>query len=874
MSTSDMIGTTRIEKIDALAPAVFLHVALFLPGGVTIGSETFRATKISGQEKVSEPFEFQLELRANTSTKKHVPTLRFEQLIGRPVTFGIDRPDFRLPEDTLLEALTGASNDRFADALKGGGPNPSLSLFNGIVTAFSMSEPGVYKASVKPALWKLSLTNRYRVLVQKSVAQSIEMLMGEHGIRCSLAGIAGTHNLAQTRTQNWMQAGESDYALLQRLMGKAQIHYYFTHTGDTHTVMFSNTTHYPPIPFDRPLHYTSVDTSALGLTQADVVSQYTYEQSLVTSGVECVLARQQEAWDLDAIPTFLTYAAGPTDPGALPFTQYRQFQYGVSDWQARESASVADASRSASAERFTGASTCAQMRVGHRFTLSMPTSGTAGQPIQSSLDKQVFVLTEVSHEASLDGDYRNSFSATDQDGLITPFSIEQTQQGSVLATVVDADGSSTPKDWRYYTRQNFEMVTSDQIDRDASPTTLQAKGVYVNFATDNAANATAQRVWVKLAGHMQTVPEVGVTVIVARAQDESELPEIQSIVHANGTRAVSPSGWTSTTAIGNTFSTSYSDSQNIRFGAHSDVSLDSTLDQAIDTVTREYATQQYRETSYSQGASYSYSTSEQKEQGLLSRSLAYGSTHSQSWAAQQQNFSAVGSSYSENIVGQSSPALAQPAPSPAPGAVSVNLNTVYGDTHSESTNHGDTTSLSNVIGNSSSVNTVTGVSASYSTIEENQSTSVTRKSTSNNTTDISNNTNVVGTSIETSTTGSHTSVTTTGTSDTTSTTETSRSTTTTGKQDSTNTVRESTTVDMQGVTTAVTIAGATTRLNVSGASTDITISGMHSQVSMSASSHTISLAGPGIRINEDAESPEVNTTNATITIVGVIHIYL
>lgn len=874
MSTPDMIGTTHIGKVDAPAPAVFLHVAMFLPGSTTIGAETFRATKISGQEKVSESFEFQLELRANTSAKQDVPTLRFEQLIGRPVTFGIDRPDFRLPEDMLLEALTGASNDRFAAALKGGAPDPTLSLFNGIVTAFSMSEPGVYKASVKPALWKLSLTNRYRVLEQKSIAQAIEMLMREHGIRCSLAGIAGTHNLAQTRTQNWMQAGESDYALLQRLMGKAQIHYYFTHTGNTHTVVFSNTTNYPAIPFDRPLRYTSVDTSALGLTQADVVSQYTYEQSLVTSGVECVLARQQEAWDLDAIPTFQTYAAGPADPGALPFTQYRQFQYGVSDWQARESASVADASRCASAQRFSGASTCAQMRVGHRFTLSMPASGAAGQLIQPSLDQQVFVLTEVSHEASLDGDYRNSFSATDQHGLITPFSIEQTQQGSVLATVVDANGSSTPKSWRYYTSQNFEMVTSAQIDRDANPSTLQAKGVYVNFATDQAANATARPVWVKLAGHMQTVPEVGVTVVVARAQDESELPEIQSIVHANGTRTVTPMGWTATTAIGNSFSTSYSDSKNIRFGANSDVSSDSTLDDAIDTVTQAYDTRQYREASYAQGASFSYLTSEQKEQGLLSRSLAYGSTHSQSWAAQQQNFSAVGRSYSENIVGQASPEFAQPTPSPAPDAVSVNLSTVYGGTHSASTHHGDVTSLNNVIGNSSSVNTVTGISVSHSIIEENQSTSVTGKSTNNNTTDTSTEISKTRVLNSTSTIESHTSITTTGTSDTSTVTDSAKSTTRTGKHESFNMVRESTTIDMQGVASTVTIAGDTTRLNLSGDSTDITICDTHTQVSLSASSHTISAAGPGIRINADAESPEINMTNATITIVGVIQIYL
>nr|WKF61706.1 Actin cross-linking toxin VgrG1 [Paraburkholderia busanensis] len=884
------IGITRIEKIDGPAPAVFLHVAIFLPGGYLIGAESFRATKISGQEQVSQPFEFQLELRADTVTG-NAPPVRFEQLIGRPVTFGIDRPDFRLPNDSTLDALAGASSDRFAAALGGGAADPTLSLFNGIVTSFSMSEPGVYKASVKPALWKLTLTNRYRMLVQQSVAQAIETLMREHGVTFSLNGIAGTHNLAQTRVQDWMQAGESDYALLQRLMAKAQIHYFFTHTGDSHTVVFSNRPQYQPIPFDRPLRYTSTDTSALGVSQADVVSQYTYEQSLVTSGVECVLARQQESWDVDAIPTFQTFAATPADSGDLPFVQYRQFQYGVSDWQARETLGLSEASRRGSAEKFSGASTCAQMRVGHSFLLQMPAGGAAGQTIQPSLDEQRFVLTQVSHDASLDGDYHNSFSATDPSSLITPFSIEQTQQGSLLATVVDADGSTAPKDWRYYTRQNFEMVTSNQTDRDASPATLNAKGVYVNFATDRALNAAAQPVWVKLAGHMQTVPEVGVTVVVARAQDESELPEIQSIVHANGSHVVTPSGWTANTSVGNNYSTSYSDSKSIRFGATSDVS-DSTLDTAIDQVTSAYASGQYRDASYSQGGSYSYAVSENKEKGLLSRSYSYGSSFGHSWALQQQNFSAVGSTYNQSVVGKSSPDAAQPSPSPAPDAVSVSVNDVFGDTYGTSSNFGNVKNYSTVTGDSLSESTVTGVSTSKSTITESRSTSVVGKSTNSSTTGVSENssitgtssgTNVIGSSTEHSTigsshsnslTGTQNSTSVTGSADVTNITGMSSSTSMTGVQTSMNMVGVSNSIDMQGAVSSVSMVGASNRVNMSGVTSDVTLAGVQSQVTISSESHTISLAGPGLRISEEAAVPEIKMSNATITIVGVIQIYL
>lgn len=899
MSTADTIGVTRIEKIDNPAPAVFLHVAVFLPGGYRVGGETFRATKISGQEQVSQPFEFQLELRADT-TPSGAPPMRFDQLIGRPVTFGIDRPDFRLPEDSPLDALIGASNDRFDAALDGAAPDPTLSLFNGIVTSFSMSEPGVYKASVKPALWKLTLTNRYRMLVQQSVAQAIETLMREHGLNYSLNGIAGNHNLAQTRIQDWMQAGESDYALLQRLMGKAQIHFYFTFTGDSHTVVFSNRAQYPSIPFDRPLRYTSTDTSALGVTQADVVSQYTYEQSLVTTGVECVLARQQETWDVDAIPTFQTFAAGASDPGELPFTQYRQFQYGVSDWQARETQSLSESSRLGSAARFSGASTCAQLRVGHHFTLQMPDGGAAGMTIQPSLDQQRFVLTQVQHDASLDGDYHNSFSATDPSTLITPFSIDQTQQGTLLATVIDADGSTTPNDWRYYTKQNFEMVTSNQTDRDAVPSTLSAKGVYVTFATDRAVNASQQPVWVKLASHMQTVPEVGVTVVVTRAQDESELPEIQSIVHANGSRVVTPSGWTANTSVGNSYSTSYSDGKSIRFGASSDVS-NGVLDNAIDIVTSAYGSGTYRDAGYSQGASYSYSTSENREKALLSCSYSYGSSIGHSWALSQTNFSAVGSTYNQSIVGRSSPDAAQPSASPAPGAVSVSVNDTFGDTYSSATSVGDTTSLSMLTGNTTSVNTVTGISSSTSTIAQSESLSltgissgvnVTGMSTSSNTTGTSTNVNMTGVSSGLNLTGMSTEGSTVGMSNSTSLIGLQKSMSITGETDSTNVTGMATSmamtgmqtsvsmtgmsnsVDMQGVVSAVSMVGESSRVNLSGVTTDVTLAGVQTQVTISSESHTISLAGPGLRISEETAVPEIKMSNATITIVGVIQIYL
>ncbi|CAB3772771.1 contractile injection system protein, VgrG/Pvc8 family [Paraburkholderia solisilvae] len=882
MSARDDIGTTRIERIESPDPAVFLHVGIFLPGGRILGAQTLRAERLTGEERVSQPFSFELELRANETPSARVPALRFDHLIGRPVTIGIDRPDPHASAQGRAPDAAGASNLRFAALLAGGAPDPTLTVFNGIVTAFSMSQPGVYRASIKPALWKLTLTNRYRVLAQMSVADAIGALLREHGIACSLDGIAGSHNLARTRVQDWLQAGESDFALLQRLMGKAHIHYYFEHTGTGHTVMFSNRAQYPQISNGgRPLRYTFTDQSENGLIQDDVVSEYTFEQSLVTSGVDCVLALQQEVWEMDTIPVFQTYFAERSHSGELPFTQYKQYQYGVSARQADEIANASDATRRASAANLSGSSTCAQMRVGYRFELVAPADQSAAAPVQPSLEHQWFVLTQVTHEADQQS-YHNRFTATESSGLITPFSLDETQQGSLFATVVNADGSTAPTNWRYYSKENFEMVTNDLIDRDASPQTLHAKGVYVRFATERD-GATTAPVWVKLAAHMQTVPEVGVTVVVTRAQDESELPEIQSIVHANGSRVITPSGWTANTSVGSSHSTSYGDNLSIRFGAASDVSSQRTLDHAIDLVSEAYASGQYRDASYSQGASYSYATSESGAQGWLSRSYSYGSSFSANWAAQQQSFSAVGRVYSESVHGRSDPAGNAPSPSPAPDAVIASVTTVHGDTYNQSANHGNTTSLNTVTGNSTSTNVVSGTSASDTKIGSNESVSTIGSSSNRSTTLVTENVNMVGMSTDTSMMGitrsmsligstSTTGVI--GSSSSTNVTAESSSTSMTGTHDSLNLVGVSSSVDIQGSTTSMSLVGSSTRMSLADETFDMSLTATETRISMVAEQNTIQITGPGIHFSSQPEQPDIKVGNASITLVGVIQIYL
>ncbi|MBA3774704.1 MAG: type IV secretion protein Rhs [Ramlibacter sp.] len=601
-------------------PVVYLHVALFLGGGRTVGDETFRLVSFQGQENISQPFEFKLELHGNDSTGQGA-RLAFDDVVGRPVAVGIHYPSL---DGHDRQPTRDEANQWFHDAMAGRDESGRLAFFNGIAASFSMERPGVYRLGLKPALWKLTLTNAYRVLPHMSVRDAIEALLKPHGIDYSVDALVGSDNLAVTRIQDWLQAGESDYDLLVRLMSKAHIYYFFKTTAKSHTVVFANRPAYPAaLPGGRPLRYCSTGAEDLGLVQADTIVDYRFEQSLTSTAVKTVFTREEAAWETDPVATFHSFRAQTqVDAGELPFNQYMIYQYGCSDAEVDHFANNTQDALTGSSREFSGTSFCPFLRCGYQFgTTQFPRAGQWPTEISPALEGMSWVVRQVEHQASIDGTYQNKFKSTDAASLVTPFSFQETQQGTLLAKVVAHDSGVAPADWRYLRKENFDPETATLTDTDGCPPTLLAQGVCVVFSSDPEGSAP---VWVKLSPSMQTAPEIGALVLVSRAQDQSELPEIQNIVEASGTKVVKPSGWTSNTNVGSSYSTAYGDGISIRFG------LKSPADPAGATgiVSAQYASGKYREVSYAQGATYSYATSDSGAAGLLSSSDSFGSTYS------------------------------------------------------------------------------------------------------------------------------------------------------------------------------------------------------------------------------------------------------
>lgn len=870
----DPIDASAVELVEQ--PLLFQHCRIDMPQGQILGESALRLVQFQGQESVSDLFEYQLELHGDTVKTGTGKSLVFSQIIGRPLTVGIGITPFDDPD---------VGHEAFVRALDGSDPKGLFALFNGIVAAFAIETPGVYRLTMRPAAWRMSLTNRYRIFAQKSLREVLEQLCREHRVEASFDGLKGSTNIASTRIQDWLQAGESDLEFMRRLMTKAHVFYYFRHYADRHVMVFDNQVAYPPaLSGNAPLRYTYTGIDELGMHQYDVVSQYNYQQSMGISGVEGVFTLQSEAWDViqpgDPLANFTSFRANSRpDPGELPFKQYKIVQYGFSDKEVREFAQSTELAMHTANVQFSGASFCPAFRVGHRFSMNPTPSDYTGDDVRPELAGVEFVLTHVQHSSSLDGQYTNQFSATLATGLVSAVGIQDTQQGMVLAHVTTPEGSEAVQDWPYYVPDDFSLGRQPLEDSQGVRQRLNAKGVHVRFSCDGP---DAPPVWVKLAAHMQTIPEVGTSVWVSRANDESELPEIQNIVQADGSKTITDSGWTAHTQAGNSFSTSYGDSRSVRFGqpwSRADVSV------AVKLVEDAYATGQFRDASYSRGGNYGYSTSENAEKGMLSESLSFGSTYSESWSLEQKSFSAAGSSHHQSVIGKSDPAVVQPeAPdADARAAVQSSRSVVWGNTYSSSDSHGDTKTVATYEGDVENDSTHTGNVVSTTTISGTSTNNSTHhgkvSSTSEIHADSENISTITGTSTNHSThsivhnithVSAQTSSTAIGANNSNDLIGLSNSNSVTVASNRNSMVGANIDLSLQGTGNTVAMTGMENRMTMTIMNNTLSVNGESNSVSVTGPSTTVEVAGPGVHVSAKSAQANIDLNGPVMQIPVIV----
>lgn len=515
----------------------------------------------------------------------------------------------------------------------------------------------------------------------------------------------------------------------------------------------------------------------------------------------------------------------------MPFNQYKVVQYGGNQDEAAFYADQFQGTLDSERSKFTGSTTFTGVRVGQSFQVTdAPSDGLLSPtepednpfPVRPQLLDAEFVVRSVSYQAAADGSFSANFEAHSAAKTLGAFNPRDTHLGGIIGTVVPHEGGTAPSDWRFYRKDAFAPARSYVTDDGARPSKTNERGVYVRLSTDGD---TADPIWIKLSQSMTTVPEIGTSVIVGRAQDDSELPEVQGMVQANGSFTVTPSQWSSHTSVGNSYQTSYGDSESVRFGANSPANLEA----AVAIVDGAYQTGEYRDVAYSQGGSFSYSTTDAGRTGLLSRSKSFGSTYSNHDGAISESVSNVDTSKSTSRINtlQQSDATIQE---------SIDSSTVLGDATSSRTVGGASKSTS-LIGSSESLSAV-GTSMSASAVGGDTSGSVVGTQMSSN---------VVGEQLSSSVTGARASANIVGVSADMSLQGAQDSTSITGAAESMQITGASTSVAIVGQSSSLSVQGQTSALNVTGTSDTIAAVGSDSTINVVGSSNRISVSGTRTR---------------------------
>lgn len=836
-------------------PRCSLDFTIHLPSG-DIGDELIRLESFQGNEAISQHFEFHLSLRANDHNLEEIgkgyATLDFSQLMGQAATIRLG-----LPQKNSQDYV--------------------YTPFNGIITRFSMSESGVYTAVLRPALWKLTLSNHYRIVTSRNIRDTIAYVLDKYDIEYDVSSITGAGNPAVGRIQDWLQAGESDFDFITRLMQKAHIYFYYIHRDGAHCLVFANKPLYQKLsPDNRSLRY--IFSHQEGIGEDNLITVFTYQQNLTSTGVRSIVSKPDAAWEESTTAGLNSYINNQENIINQGFRHYYVFQYGGSQLEADGYAKTDREKLDYSAYRFSGSSQSLVLKSGYKFkAVSAGNNRPDVIGMRPMLDNREFVVTSVQHQAAAAGDYENQFESTNAEALVVDFELRDTRQGTILATVIAHGNAKSPEYIHYLDTDNFAWGDKKFIAKIGDEPVLDSIGVYVRFSTDDP---SAEPQWVRLADHMQTVPEVGVTVVISRSNDDSEIPEIQSIIQTKGGRVINPDFAIANTNVGDNYSTSFGDSYSIRFGRKSKADLDS----AVNRVESQKRTGKFRDVSYSQGASYSYSTSENGKSGLLSESESYGSTYNKQYSAETQNYSEVDNSESTSIIGNTvdtstvgtsirtsitdvSTSTSTTGVDTAVSGVGVSVrnsavgasieSSVVGSSFSMSAT-GSTTQIS--LTGSESRTTVTGSSTSSGITGTSTQFSATGANTTISATGVENHANTVGMTNSASLTGMSNSASLLGMANEFSATGMRNSLAYTGLSTQTSTVGLSVNTDSSGVSIGVSSAG--TRVNVSTAGTSVNVNSVGSSVD-------VSLVGSGVRLTNEAATVRVENIGPDINMVAI-----
>lgn len=255
--------------------------------------------------------------------------------------------------------------------------------FHGIINHFMQTgvkgRLNLYKATMVPSLWLLSLEQDCRIFQNKKVTEIVEQILKERGIMGDR--IAFRLQIKPQPREFCVQYRETDLDFVTRILEEEGIFYFFEHAEDKHVLVFGNSTvNYKPIEGNANVLFRPPDYKVAG---EEFVSRFAFSRRIRTGKVTLRdFNFQKPAADLTA------------QKETKPFESLEAYQYPGGFHDESEAKSAAEVRLQQSTmfmDRAEGQSVCPRLVPGFTFNLDEHECASFNQE---------YLLVEVRHAGS------------------------------------------------------------------------------------------------------------------------------------------------------------------------------------------------------------------------------------------------------------------------------------------------------------------------------------------------------------------------------------------------------------------------------------------------------------------------------------------
>lgn len=435
---------------------------------ITTGaSDTLLLQAVRGDEGLSRPFHFTLEM-----ISEH-PDVDFSQIVGQGATVTItsDQGNIRYIHGIMTRFVHAGGSPQFTS----------------------------YLGELRPWFWLMGLASDHKIFQNQSTLDIVKAVFNGLGFSAFQDSTTGTY----AAREFCVQYGETSFDFVSRLLAEEGIHYFFQHANGSHTLVLADDADaHTAITGPTAIRYKAVTGSSTDLD--DVVTSCAFEQQVVPNGYAL------DDYEFTTPATDLSSSATGTASGSLALYDYPG-GYNAKD-RGSTLATLRIEAHETDATLLSGTSNVRTFTPGYTFSLT---------DHERSAANISYLIRSVSHTATLDSGYTNTFEAIPATVPFVPRLITRKPRihGTQTALVVGKAG---------------EEIWTDLYGR----VTLQFHWDRVGTSDENSSCwVRVAQTWAGKSWGSLFTPRIGQEAIVSFLDGDPDRPIVIGTVY-NGTQAL------------------------------------------------------------------------------------------------------------------------------------------------------------------------------------------------------------------------------------------------------------------------------------------------------------------------------------------------